>query len=529
MKPSLQLKLGQQLTLTPQLQQSIRLLQMSTLELSHELEGMLADNPLLERLDDPFDGSVRIDAGGGLDARGAEPGEFVPGGEAAAKDGAEGAGEVEGNTDSGNEETYSDSSGDEASQGGEEAGDDRLSDWSSGSGSGSGEASDSDERPELGGLDESLREHLLAQLATTNASPRDRALTECLIDSLDGDGLLDSDLEELLEMLPPELAVEPEELRTALRLLQSFDPPGVGARDLRESLLLQIDARAREAEDDRLHANADAPRDIAQPEYLGVARDIVARYLPELAAGNFSKLSRALHCDEETLRAAQNFIRTLSPRPGSAYAAERPVYIVPDLIVRRGRSGWTVTLNDEVIPKLRINEVYAQVLKQHRGTQSAMSGQLQEARWLIKNVHQRFETILRVGEAIVERQNAFFTHGAIAMKPMVLREIAEILELHESTVSRVTTHKYMLTPQGTFELKYFFGSHIGTESGGTASSTAIRALIQELIAAENPARPLADGQIADLLGKQGFVVARRTVAKYREALLIPPVAQRKVL
>ncbi|HSG63419.1 MAG TPA: hypothetical protein VLD39_00390, partial [Gammaproteobacteria bacterium] len=290
MKPSLQLKLGQQLTLTPQLQQSIRLLQMSTLELSHELEGILADNPLLERLDDPFDGSVRIDAGGGLDARKAEPGEFVPGGEDAAKDGAEGAGE--GDSDRGNDEVYGDNSGDETFQGADEGGDDRFSDWSSGSGSGSGEASDSDERPELGGLDESLREHLLAQLATTNASPRDRALTECLIDSLDGDGLLDNDLEELLEMLPPELAVESEELRTALRLLQSFDPPGVGARDLRESLLLQIDARAREAEDDRLHSNAAAPRDLAQPKYLGVARDIVARYLPELAAGNFSKLSR---------------------------------------------------------------------------------------------------------------------------------------------------------------------------------------------------------------------------------------------
>lgn len=525
MKPSLQLRLGQQLTLTPQLQQSIRLLQMSTLELSHELEGILAENPLLERLDDPFDGSVRIDADGGLDARRAEPGESVPDGEAAARDGAEGAGE--GDADRGNDEAYGDGSGDEAFQGADEGGDDRFSDWSSGTGSGSGEASDSDERPELGGLDESLREHLLAQLATTNASPRDRALTECLIDSLDGDGLLDNDLEELLAMLPPELALESEELHTALRLLQSFDPPGVGARDLRESLLLQIDAHVREAEDARRHAAA--PRDLAQPEYLGVAREIVARYLPELAAGNFSKLSRVLHCDEETLRAAQNFIRTLSPRPGSAYAAERPVYIVPDLIVRRGRSGWTVTLNEEVIPKLRINEVYAQVLKQHRGTQSAMSGQLQEARWLIKNVHQRFETILRVGEAIVERQSAFFTHGAIAMKPMVLREIAEILELHESTVSRVTTHKYMLTPLGTFELKYFFGSHVGTEGGGTASSTAIRALIQELIAAENPGRPLADGQIADLLGEQGFVVARRTVAKYREALLIPPVAQRKVL
>ncbi len=525
MKPSLQLRLGQQLTLTPQLQQSIRLLQMSTLELSHELEGFLAENPLLERLDDPFEDSVRIDAGGGLDGRRAEPAEFVPERDSSAKEGAEGGS----GDDARQEEDYGERAGEEAFQGREDGGEDRVSDWSSGTGSGSGEDSESGERPELGGLGESLREHLLEQLATTNATPRDRALTECLIESLDGDGLLDSPLAEMLEMLPPELGVSIEELQTALRLLQSFEPPGVGARDLRESLLLQIDARSREAADTHLHAGAGPAEDAAQPAYLGIAREIVERYLPELAAGNFSKLARVLHCDEEALRAAQNFIRTLSPRPGSAYAAERPVYIVPDLIVRHGRSGWTVTLNDEVIPKLRINEVYAQVLKQHRGTQGAMSGQLQEARWLIKNVHQRFETILRVGEAIVERQSAFFTHGQIAMKPMVLREIAELLELHESTVSRVTTHKYMLTPRGTFELKYFFGSHVGTDSGGTASSTAIRALIQDLIAAENPARPLADGQIADLLGEQGFVVARRTVAKYREALLIPPVAQRKVL
>lgn len=531
MKPSLQLKLGQQLTLTPQLQQSIRLLQMSTLELSHELEGILADNPLLERLDDPFEDSVRIDAGGGLDVRRAEPGEFVPEPESGAReradDDASGAGAADG--DGGAEESYSESTGDEAFQGSGDGADDRFSDWSTGSGSGSGEDGDSGERAELGGLDESLREHLLEQLAMTNATARDRGLTECLIDSLDGDGLLESDLADLLEMLPPELAVESDELHAALRLLQSFDPPGVGARDLRESLLLQIDARRREAADDRIHGGAEAPPERLQAEQFRIAREIVERYLPELAAGNFSKLARVLHCDDEALRAAQNFIRTLAPRPGSAYAAERPVYIVPDLIVRRGRSGWTVTLNDEVIPKLRINEVYAQVLKQHRGTQGAMSGQLQEARWLIKNVHQRFETILRVGEAIVERQSAFFTHGPIAMKPMVLREIAELLELHESTISRVTTHKYMLTPQGTFELKHFFGSHVGTDSGGTASSTAIRALIQELIAAENPSRPLADGQIADLLGEQGFVVARRTVAKYREALMIPPVAQRKVL
>jgi RNA polymerase sigma-54 factor len=203
--------------------------------------------------------------------------------------------------------------------------------------------------------------------------------------------------------------------------------------------------------------------------------------------------------------------------------------VVPDVVVKRKKNAWVVELNRGVMPKLKVNSLYAQILKKNRGQHADLSAQLQEARWLIKNVEQRFDTILRVSQAIVDRQKAFFSHGAVAMRPLVLREIAEMLELHESTVSRVTTQKYMLTPNGTFELKYFFGSHVATDSGGAASSTAIRAVIKQLVESEAPTQPMSDSEIADLLGKQGFVVARRTVAKYREALKIPSVTQRKVL
>ena len=517
MKPSLQLKLGQHLTLTPQLQQSIRLLQMSTLELNHELAEILADNPLLERLDDPFDDSVRIGPDGALDARRNAPDEprapGTPGAEDTAAPDREGAADAEGGD--GEDSDFDAGAYDDADARSGPDGEEAYSDWGASAGPGRSDDGEETQRPELGASDASLREHLLEQLSLTNATPRDHALVECLIETLDDDGFRDQDLDELLEMLPEELGVEEDELHAALLLLQSFDPPGVGARDLRESLLLQIDARLRDGFED--------------PGPATLARAVVDRFLPELAAHNYAKVTRALRCDEDALRAAQDFIRTLAPRPAAAFAPERPVYVVPDLIVRRGRSGWIVSLNDAVMPKLRVNDVYAQLLREHRGAHSAMSGQLQEARWLIKNVRQRFETIRRVAEAIVERQSAFFVHGEIAMKPLVLREIAEALDLHESTVSRVTTHKYMLTPKGTFELKYFFGSHVATEAGGTASSMAIRALIREIVAAEDPAGPLSDGQITDLLGEQGFVVARRTVAKYRESLLIPPVAQRKAL
>ena len=509
MKPSLQLKLTQHLALTPQLQQSIRLLQLSTLELNQELEQVLADNPLLERLDDPMDSCVRLDAGGSMESA-------RPASEAGLLAGETGE---RGPRDAGGPESEADRDQGAGAAGEDERNDHESSaDWGSDSrGSGSGEDDDERTMPQLAASGRSLRDHLASQLASTQSTPRDRGLVTLLIDNLNDDGYLEASLEELAEMLPPELEIEPEAFATALTLLQSFDPPGVGARDLQESVLLQLAALppARSADEEATRA---------------LARAIAQDHLALLAAKDFVRLKRALRCDDEELRCAQALIRRLNPRPGAAFSIDEPTYVVPDVIVRRTRAGWQASLNPDVLPKLRVNDVYAQILRRNRGSGSGgLSAQLQEARWLIKNVQQRFETILRVAQAIVERQRAFFSHGAVAMRPLVLREIAEELGLHESTVSRVTTQKFMLTPYGTFELKYFFGSHVATDAGGAASSTAIRALIKELVAAEDPHQPLSDSRIAELLGEQGIVVARRTVAKYREGARIPPVAQRKVL
>jgi RNA polymerase sigma-54 factor len=491
MKQSLQLRTSQHLALTPQLQQSIRLLQLSTLELHQELEQILSDNPLLERLDDPLDRSVRLLADGAINS-GQGQAEAAPaeGGaqEAAAPAEAEG---FEGGADERG-----------APEGGE-------GDWGEG-GSGRG-SDDEDSRPQLeaGGI--TLREHLMEQVRTTGSSARDRALAELVIDALDDNGYLEEALDEIHARLPEELEVELDELRTALALVQSLDPVGVGARSAAECLALQIR---------RMPAVAMVTR--------RMALKIVEGYLTWFAQRDFNKLKKALDCDDEDLREAQAVIRQCNPHPGAAFASSVSDFVVPDVIVRRAKAGWAVTLNPEVMPRLRVNSVYAALLKQGK-SESQLGAQLQEAKWLIKNMRQRFDTILRVSEAIVERQKNFFSHGAVAMRPLVLREIADTLGLHESTISRVTTQKYMLTPHGMFELKYFFGSHVATEAGGEASSTAIRALIAQLTGAEDPKNPLSDSKIAEMLGEQGMVIARRTVAKYREALKIPPVSLRKSL
>ena len=503
MKPSLQLKLSQQLALTPQLQQSIRLLQLSTLELNQELEQILAENPLLERLDDPLADCARIAPNGSLDTT-----------VAPAADGGPAAGGTDPPDASPADADPRGERGDDDGRG--DAGDGTL-DWGGDSRGPRADGDDDDrEYAQVSSGGETLRDHLLRQLAGTGCSTRDRALVTLLVDELDGDGYLHASLDEVLQALPAELELEPEELSAALRLLQSFDPPGVGARSIPECLLLQLAA---------------LPPAARPPEpTLKLAGAIVHHHLELLAARDFARLKRVLRCDDDQLRAAQAAIRALNPRPGSAFAGEPAAYVVPDVIVRRGRGGWRAVLNPDVMPRLRINDVYAQILRRNRGAAAgALSSQLQEARWLVKNVQQRFDTIQRVAQAIVERQRAFFTHGAVAMRPLVLREIADALGLHESTVSRVTTQKYMLTPFGTFEMKYFFGSHVATDTGGAASSTAIRALIKQLVTAEDSKTPLSDSRIAELLGEQGIVVARRTVAKYREALQIPPVAQRKSL
>ncbi|MBK7424203.1 MAG: RNA polymerase factor sigma-54 [Propionivibrio sp.] len=472
MKPSLQLKLSQHLALTPQLQQSIRLLQLSTLELEQELEKYLQENPLLEREEVEYAPQQT----GVSEADSADTEKFEP--DAA---------------------TPPASSADDESWLGEE------SSYSSSPGSFD---DDDNDYQDVQAATTSLREHLSRQLGLMSIPGRDQTLVQCLIDALDDDGYLTQSLEDLAETLPPELEIELEELQIALNHLQCFDPTGVGARNAQECLALQLETR---------------PADDTQT----LALKIVRQHIDLLAARDFVKLKKLCECDDEQLREAQFLIRSLNPRPGAKYAALEARYITPDVVVRKIRGVWTVNINSDAFPRLRINSLYAQILTRQRG--SGLAGQLQEARWLIKNVQQRFDTILRVAQSIVDRQRQFFDHGEVAMRPLVLREIADLLGLHESTISRVTTQKYMATPRGIFELKYFFGSHVATEAGGACSATAIRALIKQLIGAEDQKKPLSDSQLSEILGQQGIVVARRTIAKYREALSIPPVKLRKTI
>jgi RNA polymerase sigma-54 factor len=477
MKHSLQLRLSQHLTLTPQLQQSIRLLQLSTLELNQELERFLQENPLLERED-----GIRDESPLPPDMR------------------------APGTTDA----PSSSSSESENLSPEPEAGDmHTLDDLPAG---GARDDNDDGEYPQIAASAPSLRTHLLSQLSLTNLSERDRRLVTMLIDSLDDDGYLTQDLPELLSMLPQELAIEPEELQIALRHLQNCEPAGVGARTLSECLELQLNA---------------------MPECTPLrdqALEIVKGHLSSLAARDFAKMKKVLRCDDDCLRAVQKLITGLNPKPGRDFSSEETRYVVPDVIVRKNKSIWVASLNPDAMPKLRVNRLYADILSRNRNSGSQqLASQLQEAKWLIKNVQQRFDTILRVSQAIVDRQRHFLEHGEVAMRPLVLREIAEALDLHESTVSRVTTQKFMHTPRGIFELKYFFGSHVTTDTGGSASSTAIRALIKQLVSAENSRKPLSDSQISEILAQQGIVVARRTVAKYRESLQILPVNLRKTL
>lgn len=492
MKQTLQLRISQHLALTPQLQQSIRLLQLSTLELHQELEQILSDNPMLERVDDPLDHSVRLLADGAISAAGST----------STTTSSEAESGPAGDGDSSSFEGMENAEGSGAAE----------SDWSFDDVARTSKApEDDDARPQIEAHETTLREHLLEQVRVTVRELRDRALLELLIDALNDNGYLEESLEEIHARLPEELGIEFDELAIALKLLQSFEPAGVGGRNAAECLSIQIRRFPK------------IPMVTRR-----MALKIVENHLPLFAQRDFNKLKKLLDCDDEDLREAQTVIRQCNPHPGAAFASDASDFVVPDVIVKKTKNGWQVVLNHDVMPRLRVNALYANILKQSKG-EGSLSSQLQEAKWLIKNMRQRFDTILRVAQAIVDRQRNFFSHGAVAMRPLVLREIADTLGLHESTISRVTTQKYMLTPHGMFELKYFFGSHVATETGGEASSTAIRALIKQLIGAEDPKSPFSDSKIADMLGEQGMVVARRTVAKYREALKIPPVNLRKSL
>ena len=530
MKQNLQLRISQNLTLTPQLQQSIRLLQLSSLELNQELDVILQENPLLELVDgDNPDADLDDELAPPEQSNGADAEQIGADGESSqldsddfdtfsnldyqaldSKDSTNTTQEaaLEAPQEIANQQD--DFSATDFDEDYEEYG--SASSWDEGSRQNNNDDDDGDySRQEI--VPESLREHLLSQLKLMPLSQRDQNLVLLLIDSINEDGYLEESLEQLAESLPLELEIELVELQTALKLIQHLDPPGMGAVNLQECILLQLNL---------------LPKDT---EYLHLAKNLVEQYLPVLANKDFVKLRKLLNCDEIALKGAHTLIKQQNPRPGSNYAQlSKDHFIQHEVLIKKVKGIWIATLNDGVVPKLRINQLYADILKRNReNSNQYLQTQMQEAKWMIKNIQQRFSTILRVSQAIVDRQRNFFEHGEVAMRPLVLREIADELELHESTISRVTTHKYMLTPRGVFELKYFFGSHVATDAGGSASATAIRALIKQMVASENAKKPYSDNQFTDILAKQGIIVARRTIAKYRESLNIPPANLRKSL
>ena len=534
MKQGLSLRVSQHLALTPQLQQSIRLLQLSTLELAQEVEQMLGDNPFLEMSEDqapreefgvasadqPAAEVVEAGEEYGLSAEG-----LAEASESFQEAGSSASAATSDSSEAPPEAPASDWEGDGTTEvvpdDGEWGGDAPARK--------SGSAEDDDvDATDLARGQETLQDHLHRQALGLRLAREDAAALRFLIESLNEDGYLEDTLEELAATLAPGDFEQQEEVvhhfTVALRHLHHLEPVGVGARHLAECLALQLQALAAEA------ADADEDREAVCLAALA----IVGQPMELLAKRDVKRLVAATGETEAQIKAAIGLIGRLEPKPGRRFVDVERNVVVPDVIVtramRNGQARLRVQLNPDVMPRLRVHDIYAGALKGHKGDgHQALQQRLQEARWFIKNIQQRFDTILRVSNAIVERQKNFFSHGELAMRPLVLREIADELGLHESTISRVTTAKYMSTPYGTFELKYFFGSALGTEAGGNASSTAVRALIRQLVAAESPNKPLSDSQISDMLKEQGIECARRTVAKYREALRIAPANLRKAL
>lgn len=535
MKPGLSLRVSQHLALTPQLQQSIRLLQLSTLELAQEIEQMLQDNPFLEqnaqelgyeeqialeRSQRDDDKLRREDLESLQDATDsiAISADSI---RASSQNDAENSADSPVNEEGAPSSEPTDWEGD-GSQ--EIAADD--AEWGVDAGSRSAsaaQASDDFDPTERNSSAASLQEHLHRQALSLRLSAEDRAALGMLIESLNDDGYLEDDFESLAQSLGATTLEDIEEVlarfSVALKWLQNLEPVGVGARSLAECLTLQLRAQPT----------------FAQDEVLQIAQRIVAQPLELLAKRDVKRLAQLCQASSEDIKAAIAVITRLEPKPARSFSQAERNIIIPDVIVRaekrRGQTIFVAQLNPDVMPRLHVNDMYANVLKgaQKSETMAGLQTRLQEARWFIKNVQQRFDTILRVSQAIIERQTSFFKHGAVAMRPLVLREIADEIGMHESTISRVTTAKYMTTPFGTFELKYFFGSGLSTETGGNASSTAVRELIKQFIEAESKAKPLSDNALADMLKEQGIDCARRTVAKYREALRIPVASLRKTL
>ena len=476
MKQGLQLRLSQQLAMTPQLQQAIRLLQLSTLELQQELQQALESNPLLEQIDTHEE----------IDTRETQDSETLDTADALEQK------EMP-------EELPLDASWDTI--------------YTAGTPSGTSGDYIDDELPVYQGeTTQTLQDYLMWQVELTPFSDTDRAIATSIVDAVDDTGYLTVPLEDILESMGDE-EIDIDEVEAVLKRIQRFDPVGVAAKDLRDCLLIQL-----------------SQFDKTTP-WLEEARLIISDHLDLLANHDFRTLMRVTRLKEDVLKEAVNLIQSLDPRPGQSIQTGEPEYVIPDVLVRKHNGHWTVELNSDSIPRLQINQHYASMCNNARndGDSQFIRSNLQDAKWLIKSLESRNDTLLRVSRCIVEQQQAFFEQGEEYMKPMVLADIAQAVEMHESTISRVTTQKYLHSPRGIFELKYFFSSHVNTEGGGEASSTAIRALVKKLIAAENPAKPLSDSKLTSFLSQQAIMVARRTVAKYRESLSIPPSNQRKQL
>ena len=539
MKQSLSIKLGQQLKMTPQLQQAIRLLQLSALELEQEIQSSIDSNPMLESEDD-FGEASDTDSGELSDSalKQEQPADyddsvdFLPSDQDSYGDNNQDRTEDQALAPDQAEEMISVDDNDVSIDGvGESEVSDQLhepladdipvdSNWddiypqSPGSGT-----AETDFDPNANrGIEETLESHLLWQLNLTPMAASDRVIAAAIIDAIDEDGMLGTTVDDICETLannvdPSDVPPSVDEVLEILRRIQQFDPIGVAARDIRECLLLQLDGLSVET------------------PWLDQARSLVDLHLDLLGSKDFTALVRQTGLTEHELSQVVALIRTLQPRPGAALLAEQSDYEIPDVLVRKENNRWLVELNPETLPKVRLNTTYANLIKEVGAgpDKDYLKDNLQEAKWFLKSLQTRHDTLLKVATKIVEVQRDFLEYGAEAMKPLILADIAEQVDLHESTISRVTNRKYLATPQGLYEMKYFFSSHVGTASGGEVSSTAIRAIIRKVTAEENPRKPLSDNKIAAILAEQNITVARRTVAKYRESMSIPPSNERKQL
>ena len=511
MKASLQLKIGQQLTMTPQLQQAIRLLQLSTLDLQAEIQEALESNPMLEVEEVDHQPT-------------ASPSEHTDQHDSVASADLDGNPSSDSNVETSSQENSVESSLEDHlnSDTIPTAASDEVpvdSQWedsyqaSAGVSSSSGGGDDDFDHDGRNSTSDNLQDHILWQLNLTPMSPTDNEIALTLIDGLGDDGYLTVSVEDVLESLDESLEVEEDEVIAVLHRLQQFEPTGVFAQDLQDCLLLQLKQLP------------------ASTPWLAEAKVVIEHHIALLGSKDYAQVMRKTKLSEENLKEVLRLIQELTPRPGELIISEQSEYVIPDVIVRKVKDEWRVELNPEIAPKLRVNSDYASLVKRADNSpdNSYLKDNLQEARWFIKSLLSRNDTLLKVATKIVEYQEDFFEIGDEGMKPLVLHDIAEAVEMHESTISRVTTQKFMHTPRGIFELKYFFSSHVSTDSGGECSSTAIRAMIKKLIAEESLKKPLSDNKIAVILGDKGIQVARRTVAKYREAMMIPPSNERKRL